>query len=341
MKVATIQEPYKFEFSHAQTPEISDDEVLLKVNCLGICGSDMQIYKGLHKYMTLPVVPGHEFVATVVRQGKAVRGFQTGDRVTMDPKITCGHCWPCSIGRPNACESLKVMGVHAPGAACEYIVGKTHRMHKIPSQLSDAVAVLNEPLAVAVGSLNNCGQALRDANIAVIGAGTIGNLTAQAAKAMGARQVMLCDIDLRKLKMAEGSGVEHLVDLKETSLKEAIRARFGAHRQADIIVDCSGAAPSFQAILDASRGSSLIVITGSFKEPVPFEIPRIQRRDIRIIGSHMYTEYDFAQALQLLEQGSIYVRNFISAQFQFTEIDKAFQYTAEHPERVLKTMVVF
>lgn len=106
-----------------------------------------------------------------------------------------------------------------------------------------------------------------------MGAGTIGNLTAQAAKAMGARQVMLCDIDLRKLKMAEGSGVEHLVDLKETSLKEAIRARALARIVERILSWTAAARFFFQAILDASRGSSLIVITGSFKEPVPFEIP--------------------------------------------------------------------
>lgn len=341
MRTATIIKPFEFVFSNADVPEISAQEVLLKVDYLGICGSDMQIYKGLHKYMKLPVIPGHEFSATVAAVGADVKDFAVGDRVTMDPKITCGHCYPCEIGRPNACESIRVMGVHAPGAAAEYIVGKPERMHKIANHLSSDLAALTEPLAVAVGSIHNCGEAVRGANVAIMGAGTIGNLTAQAATAMGAGKVMLCDIDANKLGLARDCGVDYFTDLTQTSLKDAIHRHFGSHRQADIIFDCTGVQSSFEAIMDASRGSSLIVITGLFKNPVPFEVPRIQRRDIRIIGSHMYVHDDFAKALRLLEEGKINTQQFISARFGFDEIDKAFDYTAQNPGKVLKTLIGF
>ncbi len=341
MKAATITKPYEFAFSDIPEPVCADDEALLKIDFLGICGSDMQIYKGLHKYMTLPVIPGHEFSATIVEVGKNVSHFQAGDRVTMDPKITCGKCYPCEIGRPNACEQIKVMGVHAPGAAMEYILGKPERMYKIPEGLSSDTAALTEPLAVAVGSIRNCGDAIQGANVAIMGAGTIGNLTAQAARALGAGKIMLCDIDPNKLKMAQDIEADFCINLADTTLKEAIVKYFGAHRQADILIDCTGAAPSFDAILEASRGSSLIVITGLFKHPVSFEVPRIQRRDIRIIGSHMYTGEDFAKALELLAQGKIHVENFITDRFAFPQISEAFAHTAEHSSNVLKTLFQF
>ena len=323
-----------------EIPQIQDDEVLLKIESMGLCGSDMQIYQGLHKYMTFPVIRSR-VCGYGCKVGKNVQGFQLNDLVTMDPKITCGKCYPCEINRPNACEAIKVMGVHAPGAAMEYIVGKPDRLHKVSCELNSDIAALVEPLAVAVGSINNCGSAVVGANVVVVGAGTIGNLTAQAARAMGAGKVMLCDINPYKLELAKNCEIDYRLDISNITLKDAILKHFGGHRKADIIFECTGAEASFAGILDASRGSSIIVITGLFKQPVLFEVPRVQRRDIKIIGSHMYVHDDFAMALELLTKGKIYVQDFISRIYDFDQINNALYDTANNSGEILKTIIRF
>ena len=121
MKQSVFTAPFTIEYQDAPMPVIKDDEVLLKVHAVGICGSDIQMYHGLHKYMTYPVIPGHEVGAEIVDVGKAVKDYKVGDRVTVEPQISCGHCYSCEIGRFNVCESLKVKGVHADGFMADYV----------------------------------------------------------------------------------------------------------------------------------------------------------------------------------------------------------------------------
>jgi L-iditol 2-dehydrogenase len=120
------------QMEEAPVPEITEDQVLLKIKAFGVCASDMQIYHGLHKYAAMPVVMGHELSAVIEKAGSNVTDYKVGDKVTVEPQLYCGKCYPCKIGRFNVCEHLKVLGVHTDGGNCEYLALDPKYLHHVP-----------------------------------------------------------------------------------------------------------------------------------------------------------------------------------------------------------------
>lgn len=338
MKCARILEAYKFDYPELPIPEPGDDKVLLRNRFLGVCASDIQVYHGKHKYVKYPLVLGHEVSAVVEKVGKNVTDFKAGDRVVLQPQVVCGKCLPCESGRFNVCEELKVIGIHMDGCACEYIAVSPWNLHKTPDSLSDEVAALVEPVAVGVGSVKRS-RDYKDANIVVLGAGTIGNLTAQCAKAMGARAVMITDILDSKLEIAKKCGIDFCVNTAKADLGKAIVKAFGAHRRADIIIDCAATRATFASAIACARKNSTIVISGNFKEPVEFDVPAIQRSEINLIGHMMYVKEDFADALRMLQDGSIRSDLIITQHFPLAEYDKAYAFIDENPADCMKVLI--
>ena len=336
MKKYILTAPYTIETQQAPIPEITDDQVLLKINYYGICGSDIQMYHGLHKYMTYPVVIGHEVSASIEKLGKNVTEYGVGELVTVEPQVFCGQCWPCRMGRFNVCQHLRVMGVHQDGFACEYFAIDPSYLHRC-KDLDPKLAALIEPLAVGIGSVKRAGD-LNGQNVVIVGAGTIGNLTAQSAQALGAGHVMVTDINQRKLDYAGQCGVEYCINTKDISLKEAIENTFGA-RRADIIIDCAATRGSIAAILEAARPSSKIIVTGNFKAPVEIEMPVLQRQEISLIGHMMYVREDFEDAIRFAAGGQVKLDGFITKTYPADEVTKAFQYIDEHPDDIMKVVI--
>ena len=229
MKQVRITGPFTFQKEEAPVPQAAANEVLLKIDCIGVCASDMQIYHGKHKYMTFPVVLGHEAAATVEKCGEKVTGFAVGDRVTIQPQVYCGECFPCESGHINVCESLKVLGVHMDGFSREYVALDPKYLHKVPSSMSSELTALVEPFAVGVGAARRSAQ-LAGANVVVVGAGTIGNFTAQAVKALGAAKTLVTDISQSKLDWAGECGADYCVNIKDKNLKDVIKDCFGKRR---------------------------------------------------------------------------------------------------------------
>ena len=336
MKQAIFKTPFTIEYKETNVPKINEHQVLLRVKSIGVCGSDIQMYHGLHKYMTYPVIPGHEVAAVVKSVGSSVTGFSVGQRVTVEPQVFCGTCYPCKIGRFNVCENLKVKGVHTNGFAAEYVAIEAEYLHLCPDDMPFDLIALVEPLAVGVGAVKR--SKYQDANIAVIGAGTIGNLTAQAAQALGAKRVLITDYIDSKLEYATNCGIEYCVNTSGSSLKEAIEQTFG-ERKADVIIDCAATKGSFQSAIDASRPSSEIIITGNFKVPIELEPPQIQRREISIIGHMMYVREDFADSIAYLANGKINVDGFITQRYGFDKFADAFGFIDENPNDVMKALI--
>lgn len=336
MKKAILTAPYKIEFQESSIPSITPDEVLLKVIRIGVCASDIQMYHGRHKYMTYPAVPGHEVGAVIEKVGANVVDFKVGDRVTAEPQIYCGECYPCKIGRFNVCENLKVKGVHEDGFAAEYVAIEPSYLHHCPDDMDFDKIALVEPLAVGVGSVKR--SKYKDANIAVIGGGTIGNLIAQSAQALGAAKVLITDFLDSKLKYARECGIEYCINTKEIGLAKAIDNAFGL-RKADVIIDAAATRGSFMSALDASRPSSEIIITGNYKDPMELEVPRIQRREVSLIGHMMYVREDFADAIRFLAHDTVNTKGFITQRFALKDFDSAFKFIDEHPNDVMKAVI--
>ena len=336
MKKYVLTAPYTFELKEVPIPEITDDQVLLRINYFGICGSDIQMYHGLHKYMTYPVTIGHEVSAYIDRAGANAGDFREGELVTIEPQVVCGKCWPCQIGRFNVCQNLRVMGVHQDGFASSYAAVDPSCLHKC-GDLDPMLAALMEPLAVGIGSAKRAGD-LKGKNVVVVGAGTIGNLVAQSAGALGAQNVMVTDFNQKKLDYAEKCGIKYCVNTADTSLSQVIDDAFGIQR-ADVIIDCAATRGSFASIIAAARPSSTIVITGNYKVPIEVEIPLIQRQEINLLGHMMYVREDFADAIRFAREKTVRLDGFITRVYKSAELKDAFDFIDKNPDDVMKIVM--
>ncbi len=332
--------PGEFRFDDDPVPEIGDDQVLLRILSFGICGSDIQVYHGQHPAVTpekLPRVLGHEVSCVVEKLGANVSGYTVGEKVAVEPQVFCGECWPCKMGRFNVCEHIEVIGIHRDGFNCEYYACDARYLHKVPQDMSVDLLTIVEPLAVGVSSVKRS-TLYKGGNVVVIGAGTIGNCVAQAAKGLGAGAVMVTDINQDKLDYALECGMDFAVNTAKKPLKEAIDEAFGV-RKADVIIDTAAVPAIFQNTIDIARPASEIIQTGSYKIPVNFFIPSLQRREISYIGHFMYVREDYQDAIRLLYEGKINTDKLISHRWDFDQLPEAYHFADEHPFDFMKMIV--
>ena len=340
MKVARLMAPFQIEMQQAPIPEPGPNEVVLKNMYLGICTSDLQIYHGKHAYAAMPVTMGHEEAGIVYKVGENVTDWKPGDRVILQPQLFCGECYPCKTGHFNVCESLKVIGVHVDGCACEYTAVPAWNLHRLPDNVSFREAALIEPIAVGFGVVRRINEVtdITGKRVCVVGAGTIGNLVAQACMAMGAGPVMITDILQDKLDLALKCGIDYAENTKEQTLAQAIDRCFGADK-ADIIVDSAANPFVFQSIMDAARKASIVVLSGNYKEPVQLDVTQIQRREITVLGHMMYIRQEFEDGLRHLSLGNLHTEGLITQEWTLDQYAEAFRFIDDHPADVVKMIV--
>lgn len=337
MRLAKMLAPYEIQMLDVPIPEIRGTQVLMKVERIGLCGSDMQMYHGKHKYIQFPIIPGHEAAGVIEQTGSEVTDYKPGDKVVMQPQVTCGECMPCLQGRMNVCVSQRSMGAHLPGAACEYMAVGAEYLHHIPDDMPLDDAVLVEPFAVGVGAARRSSR-VKGGKVAVIGSGTIGNCVAQAVKAHGADSVLVLGTNPQHLAYAGKCGADFCRNTREISIKKAIEESFGKHG-ADVIFDCAGVPEIFGEYLDAARPSSDIVLTANYKTPVTMEVPIIQRQEISLIGHMMYVRKDFEDAIRWIYDGTFHVEGFVSKKMSFSQYPDAFVYAEGHKKEILKLII--
>ena len=340
MKVAKLIAPYQFDMQEAPIPEPGPDEVVLKNIYLGVCTSDLQIYHGKHAYAAMPVTMGHEEAGIVYKVGENVMEWKPGDQVILQPQLFCGACYPCKTGHFNVCEQLKVIGVHVDGCACEYTAVPAWNLHRLPDNVSFRDASLIEPIAVGFGVVRRINEVadITGKRVCVVGAGTIGNLVAQACKAMGAGEVLITDILQEKLDLALQCGIDYAENTREQTLAAAIEKCFGSDK-ADIIVDSAATPFVFRSIMDAARKASIVVLSGNYKEPVQLDVTQIQRREITVLGHMMYIREEFENGLRHLSLGNIHTDGLITQEWTLDQYAEAFRFVDEHPAEVVKMIV--
>ena len=332
-----MTEAFKMSLLETPVPEIGDEDVLIRMKRVGVCGSDIQIYHGKHKYMTFPVVQGHEGAGVIAKVGGKVAGFKEGDKVTIQPQVYCGECAPCRSGHYNVCKNLKVYGVHTGGMFAEYFAVPASKVLLLPDSMSFDQGSLVEPAAVATGAIRRCGD-LTGTNVVVLGAGTIGNLVAQVAVASGARKVVITDINQKRLDIAMSCGIHACVNTRARKLKDVILEQFGDD-EADIIVDCAGVKAIFNEAVAAARCSSKLVIVANYKEPVEVELPLFQRREVDMLGIMMYLREDFQRAIDLMTSKAINTEALISDHFAIHRLEEVYPYIDNNPESVMKVVI--
>ena len=329
--------PGKIEFREVPVPETGEDQVLIKIMNIGICGSDIHVYHGEHPFTSYPVTQGHEVSGEIVEIGKNVRGFHKGQKVTIEPQVYCSHCYPCRHGKYNLCEDLKVMGFQTTGTASHFFAVDASKVTPIPQEMSFEEGAMIEPLAVAVHGVKQVGD-VTGMNIVVIGAGPIGNLVAQAAKGMGAAKVMVTDVSDLRLEKARECGVDVCVNTKEKDFGEAILEAFGEDK-ADVIYDCAGNNITMgQAIKHARKGST-IVLVAVFAGMATVDLAVANDHELDIKSTMMYRHEDYLDGIRLVEEEKVHLRPLISKTFAFREYLKAYQYIDDNRETTMKVII--
>ena len=326
MKKIVFTAPRSAEIRECEIPSYGANEVLLQNERIGVCGTDIQVFMGRNRYMQFPVTPFHEGVARVVKTGKDVKNVKAGERVTIRPILSCGHCYSCERGHENACENFNCLGVQSDGLGAEYFVIDKHYVYPISKKCPLDQAVLIEPFAVGVHAAVRgkvCGR-----RVLVVGAGTIGNFTAQACGLLGAKQVCICDLSEDKVKMAERSGISICLNSHSRTLTDVAKEAFGTFP--DVIIDCVGAKAVLPQILELAGKTTDIVIVGKYSEPVLIDVAKIQRNELNVYGNITYTEEDFRKAVELVMDQKVYMDGFISAKFQFDQAQEMMDFAAEN-----------
>jgi|GEM_PF-5827535 len=228
MRQAILVEPKHIVFKEVAAPKAEDlqsHQVLVHIKRIGICGSEIHSYHGLHPATFYPVVQGHEYSGVVVAVGNEVTVCKPGDNITARPQLVCGKCNPCKRGQYNVCEHLRVQAFQADGCAQDYFVVDDDRVAKLPEGMSLDFGAMIEPSAVGAHASNRTN--VKGKNVVVSGAGTIGNLIAQFCIARGAKNVLITDVSDLRLAKARECGIKHTLNITKKTLKEAAQELFG------------------------------------------------------------------------------------------------------------------
>lgn len=336
MKQAVMTAPGQIEIRSAGVPQPGPGEVLLRIRRIGVCGSDVHVFHGKHPYTPYPVVQGHEFSATVEQVGEGVRGLAVGSKVTAMPQLFCGVCAPCRRGDYHICDQLKVQGFQAPGCAQELWTTSAEMIIPLPEAFSFEQGALVEPLAVAAHATARAGD-LRGHRVAVLGAGPVGNLVAQVAKARGA-QVMITDISDHRLEIARQCGLEQTSNAGREGLKDAARRIFGADGF-DVAFECVGAEATMTAAVENIEKGGTIVVVGVFGEKPRVDMGLVQDRELNLHGTLMYKREDYLLAVELIESGQVATEPLMSKHFAMDDYLAAYHFIDQARDQSMKVFI--
>lgn len=329
--------PKEIIFREIDIPEVGDDEVLIKIKKIGICGSDIHVYHGTHPFTSYPVTQGHEVSGEVVEVGKNVSKVKAGDRVTIEPQVRCGKCYPCRHGKYNLCEELKVMGFQTTGTASEYFKAPELNVTKLPDDMDYSKGAMIEPLAVAVHAISRSGD-IRGKRVSVIGAGPIGNLVAQSAKAMGAERVMLSDVSDYRLSLGKKVGIDAVYNTRESDYNADLIDCFGPDK-ADIIYDCAGNDITMNSAIRSARKGSTIILVAVYAGMANVDLAVLNDHELDLNTTMMYRHEDYEKAIELVNEKKIDLESLMSNTFPFKEYQKAYEYIDQNREKAMKVLI--
>jgi len=314
MKAAVFTGRRKVQVRDVPVPRVREDEVLIKVKAVGICGTDIHIFKG--EYFTeFPVIPGHEFSGVVEKAGKQVRYFKEGDRVTADPNIFCESCYFCKRNLQNHCQNLRVIGVsgsQAQGAFAEYVAVPYKNVFALDKGVSFEQGAFVEPLACIAHGMDMA-QVRFGSEVLIVGAGPIGLLLLQSLKAYGGSRVVVLDLDKKKLKTARELGADLAL---QADGKERARIREIAPHGFDYVVDATGIPRIIQESLGYLKKAGTYLLFGVCPKDSKITVNpyKIFLSDWKIVGSFAIRK-NFSQSVNLLSSGKIKTEKLVSLRF--------------------------
>lgn len=329
--------PGEIMFRKIPTPSVGANQVLVRIRMIGVCGSDIHVYHGEHPFTTYPVTQGHEVSGEIVALGEGTEGFFLGQKVTIEPQVFCGRCYPCTHGKYNLCEELKVMGFQTTGVASTYFAVDASKVTPIPQTMGFEEGAMIEPLAVAVHAARRAGD-IRGKKIVVIGAGPIGNLVSQAVKGLGAGQVMVTDVSDYRLQLAKECGADFCVNTRNQEFGEAMVEAFGPDK-ADVIYDCAGNNVTINQAIRCARKGSTIILVAVFAGMASADLAVLNDHELDLNTTMMYRHEDYVTAIEMVEAGKIRLQPLMSKVFPFGQYKQAYEYIDANRETTMKVLI--
>ena len=331
MRAVTLTQPGEAAITSIAEPRAEEGKLLLQVRMIGLCGSDLNSFRGKNPMVTFPRIPGHEIAATVV-EGNAT--LAAGVNVTMSPYTSCGRCPSCLRGRANACQFNETLGVQRDGALTEYIVMPAEKLYSANLPLRELCLV--EPLTVGFHAASR-GRIVPGDMVAVFGCGGVGLGAIAASHFRGARTIGI-DMDKGKLAIARKAGAADVIDTSREPLHERL-AELTDGRGPDVVIEAVGLPQTFRAAVEEVAFTGRVVYIGYAKEPVAYETRLFVQKELDILGSRNATPEDFHQVIRMLEGGSFPVEDAVSVIVPMEEVPSVLRAWSESPSSYTKIMV--
>lgn len=305
-------------------PELGHNDVMIKIRKTAICGTDVHIYnwdEWSQKTIPVPMVVGHEYIGEIVAIGQEVKGFKIGDRVSGEGHITCGHCRNCRGGRTHLCRNTIGVGVNREGCFAEYLVIPAFNAFKIPDNIPDEIAAIFDPFGNAVHTALSFDLVGED--VLLSGAGPIGIMAAAVCRHVGARHVVITDVNDYRLELAKKMGVSRAVNVSRENLKDVMN-ELGMKEGFDVALEVSGAPAAFQTMLDTMNHGGRIALLGIPPASMATDWSQVIFKGLFIKGIYGREMFETWYKMATLIQSGLDLSPIITHQFPIDEFQKGF-----------------
>ena len=335
MKYIVCEKPRKFLLKEKEAPVRKENEALLQINKVGICGTDLHAYAGNQAYFEYPKILGHELASEVIDIGENDKGIKIGDKVVVIPYISCGVCFACNKGKTNCCENITVLGVHADGGLQEQISVPINLL--LPANhLSDDQIAIVEPLAIGAHAIRRSGIE-SDETVAVVGCGPIGIGIIKLAQIAGANVIAL-DMNVQRLNYAKDKiGADHVVNVGGNALREVTEITNGD--LCSIVFDASGNKNALETCPDYMSNGGKFVLVGLSKGELTYSHPKVHAKEMTLLCSRNATQEDFEHVMTILDKFP--TSSFITHNVPFIKMIEHFDSWLDPTTGVIKATVNF
>lgn len=334
MRALIIKQPGAATIESVPQPEVDHRKILLRVRMVGLCGSDLNSFRGKNPMVQFPRIPGHEIAATIVEGTSSFSALAAGVNVTMSPYTNCGKCASCARGRPNACAFNETLGVQRDGALTEYITMPPEKLY--PAALTIKELCLVEPLTVGFHAVAR-GRVTSADKVAIFGCGGVG-LGAIAASHFAGATTIAVDLEDDKLQLAKKAGATHIVNSAKSPLHEQL-LELTDGRGPDVIIEAVGHPRTFRAAIEEVAFTGRVVYIGYAKEPVTYETKLFVQKELDILGSRNALPDDFQTVIRMLEQRKFPVEDAVGSIVSLDDAPRILEAWSSNPLKFSKIMV--
>ena len=334
MKTLTCIRPGAFEYSEIDMPVKEPGKSILKVERIGICGTDLHAFEGTQPFFNYPRILGHELALSIVETNAP--GFLVGEMVTIIPYFNCGHCIACKMGKPNCCVEISVFGVHIDGGMCEYILVPNEALIHGKGLCADELALI-EPLAIGAHAVRRANVQPNE-NVLIIGAGPIGIGIIEFANIAGANVIVLdineFRLDFCKKQFSTATIINSVKENAMERIKELTKSDMPT-----VVFDATGNLSAINQGINYLAHGGRYVLVGLQKETISISHPEFHKREATLMSSRNATKSDFEQVILSIKDGRVHLLNYITNRIPFDDVASVFSTLLDPSSNVIKAMI--